>query len=221
MNFREFEELANSGIKQINLTEDVLGDGEYIEIDANGLIIDGRGHAFDGNNESSILRINSNVTLRNVFFKNGYCEDSGGAILNNGDLTVENCRFEDNTSDEFGGAIYNNSRLAIQKSLFVENRSDYGGAIFIDLEAILTLDDSVFVSNSSEFEGGAIYNKAGLSVSSSSFRNNAAYKGGAIYNEDVLNIKNSDFKGNIAGYGNDIESENRGNLNILDCRFLD
>ena len=221
MNFKELEELANSGIRQISLSEDIFFDGEYIEINANGLTIDGGGHVIDANNESSIFHINADVTLRNIIFKNGYCEYSGGAIVNNGDLTIENCRFEHNYSEDYGGAIYNNSKLLIRKSIFEQNKSEYGGAVYNCLNSILNLDGSVLASNSSEFEGGAIYNKARLSVLSSSFKNNASFKGGAIYNEDELSLEDCIFKGNIASDGNHIESENKENSSVLNCRFFD
>ena len=172
MNFKEFEQLINSGAEDINLTEDVIledfEEEDYIagiEINADNLIIDGNGHTIDGNKKTPLLNINEyNVTLRNFRFKNGYSECSGGAIINNGCLTVESCDFLNNSSDDYGGAIYTNSKLHIKDSRFIENRADYGGAIYIDSDSILNLDGSLFESNTSEFEGGAIYNKSRLLI---------------------------------------------------------
>ena len=78
---------------------------------------------------------------------------------------------------------------------------------------------SLFKSNSSEFEGGAIYNKSKLLIYGSSFDENASFKGGAIYNEKILNVKSCEFNNNIASDGNHIESENTENLNIYNCNF--
>ena len=227
MNFREFEELINSGAKEITLTEDVilevLEEDDYqegIEINADNIIIDGNCHAIDGNKKTPLLNVNaSNITLKNFRFENGYSEYSGGAIINNGILIIESCEFLDNSSDDYGGAIYTSSKLHIKDSKFIENRADYGGAIYLDLDSILNLDGSLFESNSSEFEGGAIYNKSKLLIYGSLFDKNASFKGGAIYNERILNVKSSEFRKNIAGDGNHIESEDDENLTIADCRF--
>ena len=149
MNFKEFEQLINSGAEEINLTEDVIledfEEEDYkagIEINKDNLIVDGNGHTIDGNKKTPLLNVNaSNVTLINFRFKNGCFEYSGGAIINSGVLTVESCDFLDNSSDDYGGAIYTNSKLHIKDSRFIENKSDYGGAIYMDSDSILNLGD--------------------------------------------------------------------------------
>ncbi len=227
MNFREFEELINNGLREISLTEDVILEDlekkdylEGIEINADNIIINGNCHTIDGNKKTPLLNVNaSNITLKNFRFENGYSEYSGGAIINNGILIIESCEFQDNTSDDYGGAIYNSSKLHIKDSKFIENRADYGGAIYLDSDSILNLDGSLFKSNSSEFEGGAIYNKSKLLIYRSLFNKNASFKGGAIYNERILNVKCSEFRNNIASDGNHIESKDNENLSIADCRF--
>ena len=227
MNFGEFEQLINSGAEEITLTEDVILDEgekekyeEGIEISKNNFIIEGNNHAIDGCMKVPLFIINaSNITLKNILFKNCYCEYLSAAVDNRGDLIIENCRFIDNSSDDLGGAIYNapNSKLAIQSSIFEENRSDFGGAIYND--SILNISNSIFKSNSSEFDGGAIYNKGNLVIKNSLFDKNAAFYGGAIYNENILSVKSSEFKNSIANDGNHIETENKMNLNIIDCSF--
>ena len=227
MNFNEFEQLINSEVEEIVLTENVLledcEEEDYIsgiEINADNLIIEGNGHIIDGNKKTPLLKVNAfNVTLKNFRFKNGYSEYSGGAIINNGSLTVVGCIFLDNSSEIYGGAIYTNSKLHIIASRFIENRSDYGGAIYIDSDSILKLEGSEFTSNSSEFDGGAIYNKSKLLIYGSLFDENASFKGGAIYNKRILNVKSCAFINNIASDGNHIESENTENLNIYNCDF--
>ena len=118
MNFKEFEELINSGQKEITLNEDViLAEGEdeiyldVIEINTEGLVIDGKNHTINGKNKASILYVEApNVTLKNIIFKNGFSEYVGGALSNysNG-LKINHCQFIDNStsscSDLYGGAI--------------------------------------------------------------------------------------------------------------------
>ena len=50
-NFREFEELIDSGAKEITLTEDIILE-QSIEINTNGRVIDGNSHVIDENNNS-------------------------------------------------------------------------------------------------------------------------------------------------------------------------
>ncbi|MEE1336928.1 right-handed parallel beta-helix repeat-containing protein [Methanobrevibacter sp.] len=100
----------------------------------------------------------ASTSRRGSRFENACFEYSGGAVINRGDLIIENCEFFANTSEDFGGAIYNESNLTIKNSKFMQNRAEYGGAIYMGSDSMLSLSGSVFESNSSEFEGGAIYN---------------------------------------------------------------
>lgn len=236
MNFKEFEELINSGQKEITLNEDViLAEGEdeiyldVIEINTEGLVIDGKNHTINGKNKASILYVEApNVTLKNIIFKNGFSEYVGGALSNysNG-LKINHCQFINNStsscSDLYGGAIYNTpgSSASIEKSVFKENGSDFAGAIYIDTNSIIEIRNSIFASNTCEFDGGAIYNKGKLIVDNSIFNRNAAVDGGAIYNEKDLIVKNSIFKDNIANKGNDIKTKNN-DIEVYDskCEFI-
>ncbi|ADC47162.1 adhesin-like protein [Methanobrevibacter ruminantium M1] len=232
MNFKEFEELINSGVKEISLNEDISLEDKTqapIEIKTDGLVIDGKNHIIDGNNKLPILYIKaSNITLKNIIFKNGFSEDYSGAITNySNDLKVEHCQFIDNSTenagDLYGGAIYNgeNSKLTVEKSIFKENDSDFGGAIFIDSDSTVKINNSVFELNISEFDGGAIYNKGELIIDKSIFNQNMAFKGGAIFNENSLTINDSHFKNNKASDGNDIQTENE-DISISNslCEFI-
>ncbi|WP_188118068.1 right-handed parallel beta-helix repeat-containing protein [Methanobrevibacter millerae] len=229
MNFKEFEELIDSGAKKITLTEDVIFNNDELEyskcinLDVDDLIIDGNNHVIDANEKSSIFVVSGkNITIKNIIFKNGYSQDFGAIINYSNNFTIECCKFSNNCSDDLGnasgGAILNKAgKINIKDSVFKENRSDYGGAIYND--SILNIENSIFDSNSSEFEGGAIYNKAKLLIHGSLFDKNVSFKGGAIYNERILNVKSCEFNNNIASDGNHIESENDDNLRIADCRF--
>lgn len=228
MNFREFEELINSGEEKIVLTEDVVAEDfektDYmmgIDINADNIIIDGDCHIIDAKGKVSIFYVKaSNVTLKNICFKDGFCEYSGGAIYNKGDLTIVNCRFTGNCCEDFGGAVYTSSGLTITSSVFSKNKADYGGAVYVSSDSTLKVEDTVFDSNTSEFEGGAIYNKSRLRIYGSLFRSNASFKGGAIYNGDIMNVRDCEFEKNIASDGDHIETENEDNLTVCRCSFI-
>ena len=96
MNFRDLDELIHSGAKEIILNSDVvLSDGEkpdYVEgikIDVDGLVINGNGHVIDASEKVRIFCCSaSNVKIENITLKNGFAENSGGAIINSGILSI-------------------------------------------------------------------------------------------------------------------------------------
>jgi predicted outer membrane repeat protein len=77
-----------------------------------------------------------------------------------------------------------------------------GGAIKINHNTKLTVENCNFINNNSEESGGAIYNFGELIVKESTFSNNVAHSmGGAIYNSNaVSSIADSRLNGNTA-YG--------------------
>ena len=132
MNFKELDRLIHSKIKRITLTCDVvLDEGEEliykngIEIDLDGLIIDGNGHTIDARNKARIFNIRARlqVIITNIVFKNGMHEDGGGAICNFSKfLTLGYCTFEHNAAKE-GGAIYNHGFIKATNCNFKHNSS--------------------------------------------------------------------------------------------------
>lgn len=85
-----------------------------------------------------------------------------------------------------GGAIHNEGTLSITNSLFVSNTSDYsnGGALFNS--GILTLTAGNFQNNAIAWGGGgAIANTGQATILTTTFSNNSADNadGGAIHNE--------------------------------------
>ena len=69
MNFREFEELINSGAEVIALTENIILDddeSEYLEginLDVDNLVIDGNGYIIDAYGKTRIFYCNAKNTL--------------------------------------------------------------------------------------------------------------------------------------------------------------
>ena len=201
-----------------------------IELDVDGLVIEGNGNMIDGKGKSRIFIITgNNITLKNIIFKNGYAHknydnllnSSGGALLINHNikLNVINCKFINNSSEDDGGAIDNKGELTIQKSAFNQNMAGhYGGAI--TNRSKLTIIDSSIMGNKcpqkNQCGGGAILNFRGdLTIRESLINGNAGEMGGAIYNQDGdLTITESTFTNNTTNRGDGGAIYNYGELTI-------
>ncbi|MBQ9688575.1 hypothetical protein IJV79_02940 [bacterium] len=165
----------------------------------------------------------------------------GGAIYNflnkssslTNNLTISGTTFDSNEST-MAGAIGNFQNLTISDSVFTDNKatstttpegSQGGGALFLGAESTTKISNTVFDSNTSALNGGAIamrtYNQnnkdAKLDIENSSFTGNiAATNGGAIdnwfYNSqttgDSIYIADTDFIANEAVYGGAIAGRN-------------
>ena len=166
-------------INQINNAKDneeiLINPGTYkihnILIKKN-ITLQGNGNArdiiFDGEKLSSILLVrNSNVHLRinNITFINGLTYNFGGAIsTETGNVYVDNCIFKDNTAlgRTNAGAISNygnateRAYLLVNNSLFINNHADHDGGAITTCYASSDIYNSVFINNSAERDGGAI-----------------------------------------------------------------
>lgn len=131
MNFKQLDNLIHSGHKIIKLCEDVILDGgeeliyeNGIEIDLDGIIIDGCGYSINAQGKTRIfnVRTNLNVIIKNINFINA-SNARGGAINSYSKyLTLGYCTFENNSADE-GGAIYNHGFLKAINCTFKDNIS--------------------------------------------------------------------------------------------------
>lgn len=95
MNFKEFEELINSGEGEIALTEDVVPDEDqnWIRMKKDGLTIDGNGHTI----ELKRFHVQAkNVTLKNMDFLNNDEYSFLFEIDSESSLTLIDCSFQDN-----------------------------------------------------------------------------------------------------------------------------
>jgi predicted outer membrane repeat protein len=222
-NFTYLDELIRkSEGKMVELTEDIrLDDDEKdfyeggIELNIEGLTIDGKGKTIDANGLSRAFLITAKgITLKNITFKNGFTfknydnEFNGGGVIHNnsyGELAVENCRFEDSFSENNGGAINNYGELSVEESEFKNNTTKrLGGAIYTYKNSRTAIRNSKFDNNSTEDgSGGAIHNMNRLNVNSSLFSSNASSDdGGAIYHEgENLELIDVQFIDNNAEFG--------------------
>jgi predicted outer membrane repeat protein len=77
------------------------------------------------------IKDNTDVTLKNIIFKNGVSKIYGGAILNFGNLIIDNCTFINNYAHTAGGAINSLGSLNLMNSKFSNNLADGdAGAVF-------------------------------------------------------------------------------------------
>ena len=99
MNFKEFEELVNSGVGEIALGEDVVPDEErnWVRMKKDGLTIDGNGHTI----ELKRFHVQAkNITLKNMDFVNNDEYSFRFEIDSKSSLTLIDCSFQDNRQFE-------------------------------------------------------------------------------------------------------------------------
>ena len=137
-----------------------------ITLQGNG---DARDIIIDGEKKSGIFLIrnpNVKVTFKNITFINGLTQKFGGAIsIEASTVVVDNCIFINNTAlnNTNGGAISNygtdkknKGHLLVNNSLFVNNHADHDGGAIATHYAESRIYNSVFINNSAHRDGGAI-----------------------------------------------------------------
>lgn len=234
--FDELQQLINSKKEgdTLKLEKDYSGSSE-LSITWNNFTLDGDGHILDGAGKTRILNIfASGVTLKNIIFKDGATNESGGAISWNGDSgTIIGSSFVNNHADGNGGAIGGSaysSNNKIINTIFTGNTAQYGGALDWN-SGNNTIIGSTFSRNTAE-NGGSInwggndakiidsvfeYNNAtdggavncywgeNHYISNTRFSNNSAYNGGALYLKGFNHmIVGSTFSRNVAEYGGSV-----------------
>ena len=101
----------------------------------------------------------------------------GGAIANFGTLAVSACTLSNNiTTGGQGGGIYTAGTLIVSATTLSGNHAfadfpNYGGGIYNDFGATLTVSGCTLTGNTAD-AGGGIYNAGTLTVSNSSFSSN-------------------------------------------------
>ena len=222
---REAVDNANScpGLQTINLPADgyilsIDGDDENLnktgDLDVtDDLVIVGTGMpSINGNIERS-LHIHSGVTAT---FEGIWLIDGdaiyGGGLVNEGTLTLNNftCNYNgvsmppSTMGDAMGGCIFNAGELTINNGHFLENTARFGGAVYNNDSAVVSIEGSTFTSNLANSHGGALWNGIGsdMTVTDSTFDLNiAATNGGAIWSHGTLNGEGLVIEGSEAGSG--------------------
>ncbi len=133
----------------------------------------------------------ANVNIRNSDFRNCYGQ-FGGAICDLASNTnILNSKFSNNKASYRGGAVY-----SLYGSFFVNggdfrfNHGKNGGAIFLDNATSHYIDSSVFISNTAEVCGGAIYSILNIIPESVNnlYVNNKASIANDLYQTQEINL---------------------------------
>ena len=150
-NFKELYQIidnANDG-DTIYLNKDYKGSG-VIDILAT-ITIDGRGHTIDASGQSEIFETNlfcTGITLKNIIFKNGYSESTGGALDLYSPAQIINCKFINNKARE-GGAVFNRYATTVQGCTFQDNSAELGGGALCGNK--FTVKNCVFTNNAASY----------------------------------------------------------------------
>ena len=152
-------------------TYDPVHDKGQINI-TSPIIINGMGRMLDADGYCRIFYINStNVTIKNVVFRNGNVSGAAGnSILNGGGVyldasgvVLDTCYFYDNDA-EYGAGLYINSTASntqISNSIFNNNNATHNGGA-IDCNAPeMNLTNTLFTSNYAGEYGAALCREAG------------------------------------------------------------
>ena len=155
-----------------------------------------------------------------IFYNDGGALTIKDLTMTKGYVEAELIRNEDGTlkattANSIGGAIYNaNGTVSISDSTFSDNSTEYSGGA-IENWGVLSITNSSFSDNSTDEDGGAIYNTGELSISDSAFSNNSADStGSVIANVGELSITSSTFSNNVVS-----AIENAGVLSISSSAF--
>lgn len=187
----------------------------------NNRAINGQGGAIVNESGGTVSAIAS------IFRTNQAAVDGGAIRTAQSTLNVDGSQFIGNQAT-FGGAIESSltGNSQITNSTFRNNiATQYGGAIQNDSLGIINIAGSLFESNRTTlFDGGAISNKATLSINNSTFLNNqAAYRGGAIssaFGTIDVNLDSTTFTGNQAADSGGAIHQNTGTLTIANSQVL-
>lgn len=180
----------------------------------------------NGEDNAQIFIVNGgiNLTLENLTLTNGYYDDGGGAIYNNGgNLFLKKCNIQNNQAwndDVYGGAIYNNhGNLTVTNSIFQNNHirashDCYGGSIGSYYGNVI-VTNCLFENNKADHmmdtgggSGGAIASYYGdLNINNCTIKNNSADNvGGAVYKSHgtftIIDTSISNNNVDSSSYGN-------------------
>jgi CSLREA domain-containing protein len=161
------------------------------------------------------------LNLKNILFERNFSSapfngGGGGAIANYNELHIQRSTFKGNLSSfgdsgsATGGAIFNQGSAYIRDTAFRDNRAttddvvSTGGAIFNSGQ--MEIVRSIFIGNSAQGGGMALYNRGIMSVSNSTFSDNSGediYYFGAVQNtaSGTLTLIHATIVNSIYGSG--------------------
>ena len=154
---------AGDGADTIILTADVILDERLPRLVTN-LTIQGNGHMISGDNSFPIFdAIEGDILLHNLTLAEGkgLAGGGGGAVDLGGtaQMTIRNSSLIDNQARGWGGAVLvdEEARLDIENTTISGNRAIFGGALAIMHQGQVTLTHVTISNNSASYQVGGIY----------------------------------------------------------------
>jgi hypothetical protein len=155
-----------------------------------------------GVEDSTVVIQASSIVSNLSYYGNVYF--GGGGLFSNGDseINIVDSVVRGNEANHAGGGIrFARGTLSISRTLLADNKADVGGAlnsrrIYEDEGPMVHIFASSFMSNSSNYEGAAIKNGYGASMTviSTTVVGNSGQS--SIANEDRLTLKECEIIGN-------------------------
>ena len=225
-NFTELDNQISESSDELVLAQDYVYDADSdanftsgVKITKNNFTLDGKGHYIDGNNKASIFDIEgSNVTIKNLIFKNAY---NGTVMLNvANNITFENITIANCSSPGlYGGIISQMSDITVINSKFISNSADQTSDIKGFMSKI-NVYNCTFEGKNSNWS--SIYTYLGnLVVENSTFSNSNSRYANSIYSEmTAADIRKSKFSNlTVTETGGAIGMKNYCVFKIVDCEF--
>jgi hypothetical protein len=138
-------------------------------------------------------------------FINNNAAGDFGAVYVADDLVITNTQFISNTAGDDYGAVYAQGNITISDSLFRENAAATDVGALYGIDAVMTIVNTDFISNTAGDDNGAIYleddvGDPKLIISDSLFQGNEAQGDdyGAIETGGTLTLTNTNFISNTA-----------------------
>ncbi len=161
------------------------------------LTINGNGHSLDGGGSVQIMFIDttgladdttSDITIRNLTFRNGNSTSSGGGLYvetDAADITLEGNTFSGNSATLGGGAVVGTTSgtVSLTNNTFTGNSGTLGGGAAVGTwTGTVTLTNNTFSGNSANFGGGAAVGTwtGTVSLTNNTFSDNFAGYGGGV-----------------------------------------
>lgn len=185
-----FDPALNGGRLALTFSPGTFGDLAINEDEAGPLIIRGNGPdntMLDGDDASVVFDISGPgssepprvITIENLSIINGFESSSDGPggvdLFGNLDFTIQDVLFRNNSGEDGGGAMRVQGRdtsvARIRRCKFIDNLDarGSGGALTIDSDGLVLVEDSIFRGNESRdvdrARGGALFVRAGSGTS--------------------------------------------------------
>ena len=152
-----------------------------------------------------------NVTINGATFEGNEAKknEAGAILFKGGTWTIENTTIKNNKAASNGGAIYaNTGSLTVSQCGFEGNSTSTtgvgGGAIYVTTGSVLSVDASIFISNTASNKNGGAINIASTAVgmhkiNNTHFAGNGAIEGGAMFVAagGTLYMNGCSFSGNL------------------------